>query len=190
MEKKEGSLSLSSVFAVIISSRMFTLSNFISLLRAPLAAVFFIDNTALRLAAILLAMLSDIIDGYLARRYQFTSKFGAVLDPVMDKFFVFTALGVLFFEQKMQGWQALSMISRDLFLCLFGLYLTLIGSWKSYEMRAVRWGKVTTTLQFFLLIAVVQKITIPAPIYGALVLFGLFAFIELFLREVRKSPLA
>src|SRR5690348_3310287 len=133
---------------------MINLSNSLSLLRAPLALVFLLENPMLRIMAILLAMLTDSIDGYLARRSKTTSRFGAVLDPTMDKFFVFFALGALFIEHKIELWQALMMVSRDFALCLFGLYLSLSGLWQTYEFRSIRWGKITTGLQFLILMGV------------------------------------
>ena len=66
-----------------------TFSNFLSILRGPLALFFIIDNAFYRCLAIVLAMATDSLDGYLARRFQMTSQIGAFLDPLMDKFFVF-----------------------------------------------------------------------------------------------------
>ena len=124
------------------------LSNSLSLLRAPLAFLFLLENPTVRLLAIFLAMLTDSIDGYLARRSKTVTRFGAFLDPAMDKFFVVFCLGVLVSEGSIEVWQALTMISRDFALCFFGLYLSLSGLWQSYEFRAIRWGKITTALQF------------------------------------------
>lgn len=159
---------------------MINLSNSLSLLRAPLAFVFLVDSPILRLMAILLAMLTDSIDGYLARRSKTTSRFGAVLDPAMDKFFVFFALGILFVEHKMELWQVLMMISRDFALCLFGLYLSLSGLWQTYEFRSIRWGKITTALQFLVLICVTLGHMVPAYLFYSFVAFALFGLYELF----------
>src|SRR3989344_5038171 len=131
---------------------MRNLSNSLSLLRAPLALFFLFENTTLRLIAILLAMITDSIDGYLARRTQSTTRLGAILDPAMDKFFVLFSLGVLLTEGRLAPWEVCAMLSRDVALCLFGIYLSLSGYWQSYEFRAIRWGKITTALQFLVLI--------------------------------------
>ena len=64
-------------------------SNTLSLLRAPLALLFLVEKPYLRLIAILLAMLTDSFDGYLARRSSSVTQLGTILDPAMDKFFVF-----------------------------------------------------------------------------------------------------
>lgn len=53
---------------------MFTLPNLISLTRLPLALVFLQENTFYRIAALILAMLSDALDGYYARRYDLSSQ--------------------------------------------------------------------------------------------------------------------
>ncbi len=158
---------------------MLSLSNSLSFLRAPLAFLFLIENTTLRIVAILLAMLTDSIDGYLARRRQSVTRFGAILDPTMDKFFVFFVLSVLFSEGRLELWQACAMISRDFSLCLFGLYLSVTGYWESYQFKAIRWGKVTTALQFIVLVGLTLGVTFPSYFYGIFILFGLLAFIEL-----------
>ncbi len=153
--------------------------NTISFLRAPLALLFIIESTSLRVLALVLAMISDCIDGYLARRYHFTSRFGAVLDPVMDKFFVYVTLAVLLFESQILPWQAAMMLSRDFFLLLFLSYLGITGTWRSLEVKAIRWGKVTTAAQFIILIGIVLKISFPPQLYYLFILFGCLAFVEL-----------
>ncbi len=164
---------------------MLSLSNGLSFLRAPLALLFLSDNAGLRVLAIVLAMFTDSIDGYLARRYRSTSQFGAILDPAMDKFFVLFALGVFLLEGKVEVWQACAMISRDFFLCFFGIYLSLSGHWQAYQCKAIRWGKITTALQFFVLIALTLHYTLSWYLYGLFILFGALAFIELC--QIRKE---
>jgi CDP-diacylglycerol---glycerol-3-phosphate 3-phosphatidyltransferase len=166
---------------------MFSLSNGLSLLRAPLALFFLSQSIFLRLAAILLAMFTDALDGFLARRRRSTTQLGAILDPAMDKLFVLIALSVLFVEQHFVLWQVLAMMTRDIFLCIFGVYLKLSGKWRAYQFRAIRWGKATTALQFLVLISATLKYHIPDIAYGVFILFGLLAFVELF-QLVKKQP--
>ncbi len=167
---------------------MLSLHNSLSFLRAPLAFLFLIENTTFRVLAILLAMLTDSIDGYIARRFKAVSRFGAILDPAMDKFFVFFALTILVLEGKLMLWQALAMISRDFFLVLFGLYLSLYGHWENYRFTSIRWGKVTTALQFLVLIGLTLSLFFPGYFYGIFILFGLLAFIELW--QMKNDVLA
>ena len=156
-------------------------------MRAPLALLFIIESTSLRAVVIILAMLSDCIDGYLARRYHFTSRFGAVLDPLMDKFFVYVTLSVLLFEHKIAPWQVATMLSRDFFLFLFLSYLGITGAWRNLEVKAIRWGKITTGAQFAVLIALVLKISFPPQLYYLFILFGVLAFVELLQFKKRAS---
>jgi len=158
---------------------MLSLSNGLSFLRAPLALLFLAENTVLRIIAIVLAMITDSIDGYLARRYRSVSQFGAILDPAMDKFFVFFGLGILLFEGRLLSWQACAMISRDFFLCVFGIYISLTGKWHAYQFKSIRWGKITTALQFFVLIGLTLHFTFPGYVYMLFILSGALAFIEL-----------
>jgi phosphatidylglycerophosphate synthase len=159
---------------------MLSLSNALSLLRAPLALLFLVETPLLRIIAIILAMFTDSIDGYLARRSRSVTQLGAILDPTMDKFFVFFALGVLLLEGRIDLWEACSMMSRDFFLCLFAIYLAVAGKWQAYQFQAIRWGKITTALQFFVLIALSLKIDFPWQLYLLFVISGSLAFIELF----------
>lgn len=165
---------------------MINLSNSLSFLRAPLALLFLAENATLRIVAILLAMITDSIDGYIARKYRSATQFGAILDPAMDKFFVFFALGVMMMEGRLEVWQACAMLSRDFFLCIFGIYLSLAGRWNAYQCKAIRWGKVTTALQFFVLIALTLKFHVAWYIFVLFVLFGILAFIELC--SIKKTP--
>jgi CDP-diacylglycerol--glycerol-3-phosphate 3-phosphatidyltransferase len=158
---------------------MVTVSNSLSFFRAPLAFLFLQESSTLRILAIFLAMITDCVDGYLARRYKSTSQFGAILDPAMDKFFVYFVMSILFMEGKIAAWEVGSMLSRDLFLCLYGFFMLATKRWKSIIFRAIRWGKVTTALQFFVLIALVIGVPISWFIFMALILIGALAFLEL-----------
>ena len=159
---------------------MITASNSLSFIRAPLAFLFLQENSTLRILAIVLAMLTDSIDGYLARRSQSVSRFGAILDPTMDKFFVYFAMTVLFLENRLAPWEMASMLSRDFFLFLYGILMIAAGRWKTVVFRAIRWGKVTTALQFMVLIGLVLNISFPWYIFGSFIVMGWLAFLELF----------
>ncbi len=158
---------------------MLNASNSLSFIRAPLAFLFLQESTALRIAAILLAMITDSIDGYLARRSRCVSRFGAILDPTMDKFFVYFAMTVFFLEHKLGPWEMAAMLSRDISLCLYGLFMLVTKRWKTIVFRAIRWGKATTALQFLVLIALVLGFPLPWYILALFVAMGWLAFLEL-----------
>ncbi len=158
---------------------MITLSNGLSLVRAPLAFLFLQENATLRFLAIFLAMITDSIDGYLARRYRSASKFGAILDPAMDKFFVYFALTVLFSEGRLATWELLAMLSRDFFVSLYALLMLISGNWNRVELRPLRWGKVTTALQFIVLMGLTLQHDFSSIVFASFIAMGCFAFYEL-----------
>ncbi len=164
---------------------MLTFSNFLSFIRAPLALVFLQKNIYLRLTAIIVAAISDSVDGYFARRNKSASKFGAILDPAMDKFFVYFALTVLYFEGNVKLWEALFILSRDFALCLYGLYIIFFKKFSEFELRSLRWGKVITAMQFFILMGLTLHYHFSLFVYSLFVIFGILAFLELF----QKKPL-
>ncbi len=133
-------------------------------------------------------MLSDFLDGFLARRQGTTTQFGAILDPVMDKFFVFFAAGVLYLEGRLYPWELTTLLSRDISLCLFGIYLGIVKGWKGYECKAIWWGKVTTAIQFLVLIGLSLNLIFPAYVYLLFIVMAAFAFVELVAGYRRKLP--
>jgi CDP-diacylglycerol--glycerol-3-phosphate 3-phosphatidyltransferase len=167
---------------------MLTISNSLSFIRAPLAFLFLCSSPLWRFAAVVLAMVTDSIDGYLARRSRSTSRFGAILDPAMDKFFVYFCLTIFLTEGKIDAWQVSAMLSRDFFLAAYGLLMITKGKWKEVVFRAIRWGKATTALQFVFLIALTFDISFPWFAYLLFVIMGWFAFLELFQAPKKAFP--
>lgn len=160
---------------------MINIPNIISLLRFPLAFLFLSSSLYVRTIVIILAMLSDFFDGYFARRYQWSSKLGTLLDPIMDKFFVCFVLAVLIQENQMTVELALVMLSRDFAVLIYGVYLGLRRRLTTYQFRAIWSGKVTTTLQFAVFLAVLFGFMIPSSIYFSFILLGCLALLELYL---------
>lgn len=159
---------------------MFTLPNIITLLRFPLVLAFLQDNATIRAVALILAMLSDGIDGYYARRFNVTSRIGTFLDPLADKVFVIVILAVFLTEHRLLPWEAVTMLSRDIAVFLFGLYLTLKGTIVEYQFRAIWYGKIMTTLQFTVIFSLIFGVIVPSVVYLTFVLLGVLSFAELY----------
>lgn len=160
---------------------MITIPNLLSLLRFPLAFVFLQTNPALRGAAILAAMISDGLDGFIARKFNMTSKSGVFIDPVMDKFFVLFVITTFIYEGSMGLFEAAAFICRDFSVLLFGIYLGLTNQIKNYTFRSIWCGKATTFLQFIVLLGLNFGFAIPSYCYLVFVLLGLLALVELYL---------
>lgn len=164
---------------------MLTLPNFVSLLRIPLAFAFFQENVLIRALAVLLALLTDGLDGYLARRLKQTSRIGTFLDPLTDRLFVVIAVAILFTEHHVQVWKIAAMFSRDIAIFVFCAYLIAKGKMGEYYLRAIWCGKITTVLQLIVLLLILFNFIVPTFVYYALIGLGIFAFVELMVSDPR-----
>ena len=88
---------------------------------------------------------TDWLDGFLARKLNQTSSFGAFLDPVADKFLVCAALLVLVDLQRADVFVALIIIGREIAISALREWMAQIGASKSVAVHML--GKVKTTVQ-------------------------------------------
>lgn len=129
-----------------------TLPNFISLSRLGLAAAFvLVRDMQIRLLIVGAAGATDFLDGYLARVRRSTSRLGALIDPIADRFFVFTAVCALLFEGILEPWQYAILISRDFVTAVGFLASRAIPRLRGITFMARFPGKVVTVLQLAVL---------------------------------------
>lgn len=160
-------------------SSALNLPNIVSLLRIPLALLLVFPSVTIRLTALGVALLTDGLDGYLARRYHLQTKLGAILDPLTDKFFVLVALIVCYTEAMMAPWQVVAFFARDIALFFITIRAFFVGPLLSHPVRSVMAGKVTTVLQFVTLTLLVMGIKPPLFIWISFFILGLAFFAEL-----------
>lgn len=110
----------------------------------------------LALLFMLLASLTDFLDGYFARKLRKTSDVGRMLDPLIDKLSVDATMLVLAAQKGLPYWYVIIVIGRDLFLLLGG---TFVISKKRFVVESNKIGKWTATL--FALVIVLYTINIP-----------------------------
>lgn len=165
---------------------MLTVPNFISLLRIPLAFVFLQEHPVYRAAAILAALLTDGLDGFIARRFKQKGRVGTLLDPITDKFFVFFVLFTLLSEKSLSLPEAAILICRDFSVILYGFYLAWRGRLFDYQFRAIWCGKITTVLQFTVLLCLSLRFPIPSYLYCVFVVLGILALGELYQSDRRR----
>lgn len=89
--------------------------------------------------------LTDWADGYLARRLNMTSSFGAFLDPVADKFLVCAALLVLVHLTRVHALVAFVIIGREIAISALREWMAQIGASRSVAVHMV--GKLKTAVQ-------------------------------------------
>jgi CDP-diacylglycerol--glycerol-3-phosphate 3-phosphatidyltransferase len=130
--------------------------NTLSTIRLILAGVFPFAPEQLWVWLIIAGGGSDVLDGWIARRWQVQSRLGAILDGVADKLFVLIALLTVAGAGKFSLWWVLPLLSRDLLVAFTAVYAASVRSWESFNKMDVRWpGKLATTGQFLLLLTVV-----------------------------------
>ena len=103
------------------------------------------DRNLIATVLFVVVALTDWADGYLARRLNMTSSFGAFLDPVADKFLVCAALLVLVELARVQSLVALIIIGREIAISALREWMAQIGASRSVAVHML--GKIKTVVQ-------------------------------------------
>jgi cardiolipin synthase len=136
--------------------------------------VFYLPDTMMSVAhrntaaatIFVLAALTDWFDGYLARKWDQTSAFGAFLDPVADKLMVTAALLVLVQLARLDSAIALVIVGREIAISALREWMAQIGASKSVAVNQL--GKVKTAC---------QMVAIPMLLYSGPLQFGAGGFV-------------
>jgi phosphatidylglycerophosphate synthase len=137
------------------ASALLSLPNVISLSRIVLAAAFIAaPYPQARALLIVLAAVSDFLDGWLARRSGEASRWGALIDPIADRAFVFTAICVYLAEGAVTRGEFFTFLARDIATALGFLVARLVSWLRPVEFKARMSGKIVTVFQLALLLAV------------------------------------
>ncbi len=168
---------------------------FLTFVRFPLVLLFFagaIVHTYYPLAwlfwitffALVLSALTDLFDGYYARKFGVVTTFGAHVDPLMDKFFYLASLPLLVYVMALNGKHHLA--SAMLLLTLIFLardqwvtFLRSIGSLYQADGKANWSGKLRTALNFPMICVVYYVEAAPAPFNRLIPLPLAYAFVLL-----------
>lgn len=113
------------------------------------------EDYQLALVVFLIAGISDALDGYIAKKYNFVSQFGAVLDPVADKLLLVSAYVMLSIIGHVPFWLVLVIVSRDLFIV--GGYMVVTSLMGAVTMNPSMLSKLNTFMQIILVIAILAE---------------------------------
>lgn len=105
----------------------------------------------LALGIFIAASLTDMLDGYLARKNNQVTNFGKFMDPLADKLLVSAALICLMDMEKLPCWIVIIIISREFVISGFRL----IASDNGIVIAASWWGKAKTISQMFMIILLI-----------------------------------
>ena len=137
--------------------------NFLTVLRLAAVPVFYVlmmdDKRTAAIWVFLFAEFTDVLDGIIARKFNFITPFGKIADPVADKMMQLTALFVLGRKDMIPRIIPYLVLFKELFLLFSGLFLIR----KNIDMSSKWFGKLTSVLFFIAILmaflGVPRKIT-------------------------------
>lgn len=105
-------------------------------------------------AIFILASLTDLLDGKIARKYHLVTDFGKFMDPLADKLLVCAAMICLVESGQLPAWIVIVIISREFIISGFRL----VASDNGVVIAASYWGKFKTTFQMLMIIVLILDI--------------------------------
>lgn len=112
----------------------------------------YVDYIAL--AIFIIASLTDLIDGKIARKYNLVTNFGKFMDPLADKLLVCAALVALVEMGRIPSWVVIVIISREFIISGFRT----VASDNGVVIAASYWGKFKTTFQMIMVCLMIANI--------------------------------
>ena len=144
-----------------VSSALSQIPNILTLSRIAAAPVLILllrdENYELALILFILAGITDGLDGWIAKRFGFTSQLGARLDPLADKIIIISAYCMLVLLGELPFWLVTLVIFRD--LIIVGGYLVLTTLDGDIQMQPTMVSKTNTVAQIVLVIVVLLENT-------------------------------
>lgn len=141
--------------------------------RLPLAAGFLVvDDLWARVAIVVVAAATDLLDGPIARRFG-ASAFGAVLDPIADKLFMACAFGVVAFSGRLAWYEVGGLLLRDIVATV--AFVVTAVSRRPRAIPARLGGKAVTVGQLLTLVAFLLESSLLRPLAWATAGVGLYA---------------
>jgi CDP-diacylglycerol--glycerol-3-phosphate 3-phosphatidyltransferase len=142
---------------MVMRASLRSIPNIVSLSRLALAVAFVVSSDyRFRLWIVLAAAVTDMLDGWLARRAGLVTHFGALVDPFADRVFVLVAVSTFVYEGSMSTTQYFVMISRDLMTAIGFLVARSVSWLRAVEFRARPSGKLVTVLQMLAFVALLR----------------------------------
>ncbi len=157
-------------------------SNLLSLLRITLVPVFIVclqyGQDAWALAAFAVASLTDFFDGWLARRYGWTTKLGEFIDPLGDKLLTLSALVMLHLQGRLPFWAPVAGFMRELVVVTGYVLLAVVARQTALKVSLA--GKAGTLMQMVFLSLVLGARPLDfSPFWESFAVYGLLASVAL-----------
>ena len=111
-------------------------------------------NKWISLILCVVASLTDLLDGKIARKYNLVTNFGKFMDPLADKLLVCSAMICLIEMNKLDAWIVIVIISREFIISGFRL----VASDSGVVIAASYWGKFKTVFQMAMIIVLIADL--------------------------------
>ncbi len=141
------------------------------------------EREYLRLIALgifVLGVISDWLDGFIARKAKLQSKAGLILDPLGDKLLLMSAFIFLApfsnFVVKFPLWVSFIIISRDVIIIIGALVIYMVK--QTLDVYPTKWGKLTTLFQMLSVISVLVQYKNAAIIWSLAVIFTVISGVD------------
>ena len=146
-----------------MQGRIWTVPNQITFLRLGFLPLFLIlmsyEKYRWALLVLVVAGLSDGIDGVLARTLNQRSALGAYLDPIADKLLLSSSFIILAFKHEIDWWLTILILSRDILILVVAAVILLVSGYRPFPPSFL--GKLTTASQIVLVFALVFAAAYP-----------------------------
>jgi cardiolipin synthase (CMP-forming) len=147
-----------------MKGRVWTVPNQITFLRLGFLPIFLIlisyEQYRWGLLVLVVAGLSDGIDGLLARKLNQRSSLGAYLDPIADKLLLSSSFIILAFKKQIAWWLTIIVFSRDVLILMVAVVILFISGYQPFPPSI--YGKLTTACQIVLVFTVVLGAAYPS----------------------------
>ncbi len=144
------------------------------------------DSDGMRIlsaAIFIIASLTDMLDGKIARKYNLVTNFGKFMDPLADKLLVCSALICLIELEQIPAWMVIVIISREFIISGFRL----VASDNGVVIAASYWGKFKTTFQMIAVILMILDIDALSPLTTATIWIALILTVVSLVDYIAKN---
>lgn len=157
---------------IILREKIVTMPNVLTVLRLPVAVLVLLDCGLLaKYLLVVVGILLDYLDGYVARKYNQSTQLGAILDPVFDRIFVVIIFAFYYIKLDLPAYYLIFFFIRDVVTVLASLVIMALKLQSKMQIKARFSGKVVTVLQFVVLLLIVSE-KIPLIIGGFYITFA------------------
>jgi len=149
------------------------------ILVVPISICIYEGQDLLALVLFVIAGLSDALDGYLAKKFDWRTRVGALLDPVADKLLVAGTFIILTWLGLVPFWLAAIVVSRDIIIALGVFIYSFV--YEPFHGEATKISKINTFLEILYVLMVLSYEAFYWPSSTVIIITGSAVFVTVFI---------